>query len=103
MYGLSSEVLNDITAVFKSFPEIESAIVYGSRAMGNYRPGSDIDITFAGEKMNLSILFAVEDKLDELYLPYKFDLSLLPHIDNMDLLEHIHRAGKILYSRDKAV
>jgi predicted nucleotidyltransferase len=99
-FGLKPEIINQIQAVFEEFPGIEKAIVYGSRAMGNYRYNSDIDITLKGKNLGLTELFRTENELDELLLPYKIDLSLLHQIDNPDLIKHIEENGKTLYERD---
>lgn len=81
----------------KKYPAIEKAILYGSRATGNYRPGSDIDLTLVGEKLNLTTLQKIENELDDLLLPYKIDLSLHKQIRNKELLEHIERVGKVFF------
>lgn len=96
MFGLSPDILEQIKFVFSKFPQIEKAILYGSRAKGNYKDGSDIDITLLGKELSLKTVYALENELDELYLPYSFDISIFAHIDNEDLIEHIRKYGKIL-------
>ena len=92
-YGLSDSVIEEIRGVFSRFPQVKKVILYGSRAKGNYKRGSDIDLTLAGEELDLKILGQIEDRLDDLMLPYSLDLSLLNRIDNQELLEHIARVG----------
>ena len=99
-YGLSEEILKKIQAIFEKIAEVEEAILYGSRAKGNYKSGSDIDIALKGEKLNLRLLNKIDLDLDELFLPYTFDLSLYDHISNTDLKDHIQRVGKILYKKN---
>jgi uncharacterized protein len=99
LFGLRQETIAKINAVFMSYPQIEAVFLYGSRAKGNYRPGSDIDLVIRGEHLTYKQLLAIENKLDDLLLPYKIDLSLLHHIDNMDLLDHINRVKKIFYTK----
>lgn len=101
MYGLETEVINNIKAVFEEIPNIEKVILYGSRAKGNYKIGSDIDLTLQGYLLSLDTIFELMDKLDNLYLPYKFDLSIYEDIDNSDLLDHIKRVGLVFYQRGK--
>lgn len=79
--------------------EVEIALLYGSRVIGNYRPGSDIDLTLKGENLNLTVLHKIENELDDLLLPYKIDISLYHHIKNPEFLEHIHRVGKVFYKK----
>ncbi|MCW0484384.1 nucleotidyltransferase domain-containing protein [Gaoshiqia sediminis] len=47
-FGLSETTISLLCSVFENYPEIEEVIIYGSRAKGNYREGSDIDITLKG-------------------------------------------------------
>ncbi|HOD53539.1 MAG TPA: nucleotidyltransferase domain-containing protein [Candidatus Cloacimonadota bacterium] len=101
MYGLDTEVINKINAVFEEIPDIEKVILYGSRAKGNYKIGSDIDLTLQGHQLSLNTIYELMDKLDNLYLPYKFDISVYDEIDNPDLTEHIKRVGIVFYERKK--
>lgn len=97
-FGLKDADLEAMRAVLAQFPAITKAIIYGSRAKGNYKPGSDIDLALIGDDLSLSTLFAIEIALDELLLPNKVDLSLYSHIENSDLLAHIDRVGQVFYS-----
>ena len=99
-FGLSPRALGLLRGLFASYPEVHKAIVYGSRAMGNYRNGSDIDITLEGPELTFTDLMRLETALDDLLLPWEIDLSLLSHIDNPELLAHIHRVGKPLWVRE---
>jgi predicted nucleotidyltransferase len=100
MYGLKEQHINAINSVFLIYPQIKKAILYGSRAKGNYRNGSDIDITLIGDDLDLTILFKIETELDDLLLPYKIDLSIFHQIENTDLIEHIQRVGKDFFVND---
>lgn len=95
--GLSAATVEKIIAVFSQNDKIEKAILYGSRAKGNYRNGSDIDLTLIGKHLKYSDLAGIENALDDLFLPYTFDLSLFEHIENPDLIDHINRVGLIFY------
>ena len=99
LYGLKKETVNQIKEVISKYTQVDEIILYGSRAMGNYKRGSDIDLTFKGDKLNVSILNKIDLELDDLLLPYTFDLSIFHHIDNPDLTDHINRVGKVLFSR----
>jgi uncharacterized protein len=96
-YGLPQDSLDRIIETFKQFPDIESAVVYGSRAKGNYKPSSDIDITIKGNHLDLGILTKIINQLDDLLLPYKIDISIYHQINNPELLDHIQRIGSKLY------
>lgn len=101
MYGLCIEDIDAIKKVFSKHIEIEKAILYGSRAKGNYRSDSDIDLTLNGEEITLSQLFKIELELDDILLPYKLDLSIFQRIENPDLIEHIKRVGISFYQNGK--
>lgn len=85
---------------FAQYASIEQVIVYGSRAIGNYRNGSDIDLTIVGEA-TYSDLLKLENELNDLLLPYKIDLSLLHQIANKDSIAHIEQVGKVFYEKTK--
>ena len=100
MFGLDPATIRKIKGAFSKYPQIEKVLLYGSRAKGNYRNGSDIDITLFGKELELSnSVYPLMDTLDELYLPYTFDISIFSHIDNEDLIEHINRVGKVFYEK----
>jgi len=96
-YGLKEETIDRMQTVFSYFPEVEKAILYGSRAKGNFKPNSDIDITLTGDLLNLDLLNQIEWKLDDLLLPYKIDLSILQHLKNDELIKQIQEAGIVLF------
>jgi predicted nucleotidyltransferase len=98
-FGLNEIDIEKINSVFASFPEVEQVILYGSRAKGNYKLGSDIDLTLKGVNLNLDSVNAIESQIDDLLLPYLFDLSIFKQIDNPDLVEHINRIGIVFYDK----
>lgn len=99
MYGLKDEVVEAISKIFQKYPEVEKAILYGSRARGNFKPSSDIDFTLQGASLDQTTLNKISWELDDLLLPYTFDLSIYDQIRNFDLLEHIQRVGILFYSK----
>lgn len=99
-FGLKESVIREIRAVFARYPQVDKAILYGSRAKGNYKIGSDIDLTLiGGEDLTLSVLTKIMNEIDDLLLPYTFDLSLYSHISDPDVIAHIQRVGSLLYER----
>jgi predicted nucleotidyltransferase len=101
MFGIREIDIKKVRMVFAEFPAIEKAILYGSRAKGNYVNGSDIDISLVGRNIDLTMLLKIENQLDDLLLPYTFDLSVFHKIENKDLIEHIERAGVLFYEKSK--
>ncbi|NTV21398.1 MAG: nucleotidyltransferase domain-containing protein [Chlorobium limicola] len=99
-YGLDDTTIARIHGVIASYGQIDKAILYGSRAKGNYRAGSDIDLTFVGNHdLNLTVLYRIMDDIDDLLLPYTFDISLLHSISDRDVLDHIKNFGKVFYEK----
>jgi predicted nucleotidyltransferase len=98
-YGLDEIDIERINSVFASFPEVEKVVLYGSRAKGNYKLGSDIDLTLKGHHLNLETINTIETKIDDLLLPYLFDISIFNQIDNPDLIAHINRVGIVFYDK----
>jgi predicted nucleotidyltransferase len=95
--GLTSEVIEKIRNVLSKHKEISAAILYGSRAKGNFKPGSDIDLTLKGDKLDLAKLAKINNEIDDLSLPYTFDFSIYDQISNPELLQHINRVGIKFY------
>ncbi len=95
--GLNVDSTSKICSVFKKFPQIEQAILYGSRAMGTFKSGSDIDITLRGKELTQDLIWKIAQALDDVLLPYMFDLSLFEAIENPELKEHISRVGIVFY------
>jgi predicted nucleotidyltransferase len=95
-YGLSIQNLNAIIEVISSFEGVESIILFGSRVLKNFKPGSDIDIALKGDSINLDDILRISLALDELMLPYKFDLIIYSRITEPALKEHIDQNGVVL-------
>lgn len=100
-FGLSEKDTQSIQDTLRKFPKVSEAIIYGSRAKGNYRPGSDIDLTLKGDGLSHHDLLDIELALDDLLLPYKMDVSLHHHLDNPQLLDHVARVGRQLYKAER--
>lgn len=95
-YGLPAAAIDGILAVLADCPAIEQVILFGSRAKGNFRLGSDIDLCLVAPGLGLRRRLEIESRLDDLLLPWKIDLLLQAEIDNPALLEHIARVGIVL-------
>lgn len=101
-HGLSSTTVARIWDVFARFPSLEKAVLYGSRAKGTFKPGSDIDLTFFGDNLTLAELSAIADELEDLLLPYTIDLSIFRELTHGKLREHIARVGVVFYERQNS-
>lgn len=94
-FGLTAKTMQAIASVFSKYSKIEHVTIYGSRAKGNYKDGSDIDIVLTAPALTTNDLLKIENELEDLMLPYKIDLSLLHQIESQELIEHIKRVGKV--------
>ncbi|HDL5699086.1 TPA: nucleotidyltransferase domain-containing protein [Mannheimia haemolytica] len=99
-FGLSERATKTITDILARYPEVEQAIIYGSRAKGNYREGSDVDLTFKGKDLTYDIVKRIWGDLDDSDSPYLFDLSIYHQLTNANFIEHIDRVGKVFYQRE---
>ena len=98
--GLSESVILKISDVFKRYAQVEKAVLYGSRAKATHKTGSDIDLTFhGGTDLTLHVLLHIADDLDDLLLPYTFDLSIFRDINDPGVTEHIRRVGVTMYEK----
>ena len=98
-WGLPDHTIDSLRAVFATHQEIDQVLIYGSRAKGTERTGSDIDLAATGPRMSLQMILKIESEIDDLLLPYKVDLCLLAQIENPALLEHIQRVGEVFFER----
>lgn len=101
-FGLPPATLDKLNSVFARHPAIASVLIYGSRAKGTHRPGSDIDLTIKGEDIPFAEFMQIEDQIDDLMLPYTVDLSQYRQLGNAELIAHIDRVGVVIYGRDGA-
>lgn len=98
-FGLTDKQQQIIKDILMRYPEVEQAVIYGSRAKGNFREGSDIDLTLKGKQLNQAILSNIWLELDDSYSPYLFDLSIYQNLTNPQLIESIDQTGKIFYQK----
>lgn len=101
-FGLENAVIVNINTIFSKYSAIESVVLYGSRAKGTFKAGSDIDLTLVGQYLSYKDLVSISLELDDLLLPYEFDLSIYQDIDNDELLDHINRIGIVFYSKSNS-
>jgi predicted nucleotidyltransferase len=100
-FGLTDKDLCAINASFSEFPEIEEVTLFGSRAMGNYKKGSDIDLAVKGVEVSLRTISNLNARLNEkIPLPYMFDVVEYASINTPALIEHIDVHGKVIYRKD---
>ncbi|MDR0321192.1 MAG: nucleotidyltransferase domain-containing protein [Treponema sp.] len=98
-YGLSEKTFSTLNSIFQKYPGIKQVVIYGSRAKGNYRTGSDIDLTLKTDStFTRTDLLHIAGNFDDSDLPYFVDVSIYDKLSNIELKDHIDRVGKVLYS-----
>ena len=100
MFGLSDKTINLINEIFAGYSGIEKVLIYGSRARGDYRNGSDIDLTIIGD-ISFQDKTRISGLIYNLPIPYTCDLSIFKDIKNENLVEHIERVGLVFYERGR--
>ena len=96
-FGIDDNDFKRIVDILKLNKKISNAILFGSRAKGSFEPGSDIDIAIKGSELNLNVIIELKITLDDLLLPYKFDIVIYDRISEPALLDHINRVGISLF------
>ena len=101
MFGLSDHALSLIHEVLSKFPEADKVVIFGSRAMGNYKKGSDIDLAVFGNNLEPERIIKLNVLLNQkLPIPYYFDVLDYDKIDDASLKEHINNEGKVFYTKN---
>jgi uncharacterized protein len=100
-HGLSENVVAQVHTVLASHPAVQSATLYGSRAMGNYKNGSDIDLTLFGDGLTYDEVMSIAGDLDDTSIPHTVDVSIFDKLNNDSLKDHIRRVGVVFYTRNK--
>lgn len=103
-FGLRAADITQLKDIIFAFPEVQQAIIFGSRAMGNFKNGSDVDLALKGENMTPEIVSEIKYRLnEETSMPYFFDVVDYDELQNQNLIVHIDQFGKVLFSRRSAL
>ena len=98
-YGLSTSNLKEIQRVFTNNDRVKKVILFGSRAMGTYKPGSDVDLVIQGDLITLNDIISLNIRLEELDFLIHFDLLSWSSITDPNVLDHIKRVGIAIYDK----
>ncbi|MCS6929569.1 MAG: nucleotidyltransferase domain-containing protein [Saprospiraceae bacterium] len=99
-FGLTEEDIAIITDLLSREPHVERAYIFGSRAKGNYKTGSDVDIALKGEQLTSDDIRRISDLLnEETNLPYRFDVLNYHALQEPALVEHIDHVGLMFYEK----
>ncbi len=98
-FGFSKEQWNAILVIFKKYPELEEVFLFGSRAKGSYKVGSDVDLAVKGKDFSISTLLGIQSDFEDSTLPYFFDILDIKTIASKELLQHIREYGIRIYEK----
>lgn len=96
---MSDATIGDLRDVFAKYPEVHRVLIFGSRAKGNYREGSDIDLAVEGENIDRHLLMHIQADIQDLGLLYGVDLLDLNKYKDEPIGEHVRRVGLPFYHR----
>lgn len=100
MFGLRDSDILSIRNVLENYPEVEKAYIFGSRAKGNFKNGSDVDIAIEGANVPYDTVVKISGILnEETIMPYMFDVLDYHAINNQDLTDHIDKNGVLFYKK----
>ena len=98
--GISEQSYRQILQAIEAIPEVEEVLIFGSRSMGNFKPGSDIDLALKGKEMTTQVALNLAAQLNEvLPIPYLCDVVAYAFLDNPELKQHIDCHGTQFFQR----
>lgn len=100
-FGLETNEMEKIKNAIASIDGVDKAVLFGSRAKGNYKAFSDIDISLFGNSLTTPTVMRLHSTIDDLLLPYEIDLNIFHSIKNEKLKDHILRCGVVIYDREE--
>lgn len=98
-FGLSEKTIKIITELFKKYDQIDRVIIFGSRARGNFKNSSDIDLAIFGTNIDFKFIRHISAELDELPTPYSFDVLNYSDVENNEIKTNIDKDGVIFYQK----
>jgi len=100
MFGLREDDIASIRHILSSYPEVRTGLIFGSRAKGNFKNGSDVDIALKGNDLTFKLILKISTELnEETLMPYHFDVLNYHTIQNEELIHHIDRIGVPFYEQ----
>ena len=103
-FGISEKSFQLIIDTLSEFDAVDSAVIFGSRAKGNFTKGSDVDIAVRGGNLQATVVMDISARLNEVIpIPYSIDVIASQFLENKNLIDHIERVGVVFYTKDNAV
>ena len=99
-YGLTERDMKTFLQIFKRYPSVKEVKLFGSRAKGNFKPGSDIDLAVMNKEVDENELLHLRSEIDESSLPYRIDLVNYNNLTRTDFIDHINRVGVLFFKSE---
>jgi len=96
-FGLTQRDMQTFREIFDKYPDVKEVHIFGSRAKGNFKNGSDVDLAIVNKDFNSSTLAKLSGEFEDSALPYRIDLVVLSDLTHADLIDHINRVGIIFF------
>ncbi len=97
-FGLTERDMQTLTDIFKKYPEVKDVFLFGSRAKGTFKQGSDIDLAIMNAGVSDKTIRDIKVDFEESNLPYNVDLAYFATVSHQELKEHVSRVGVPIYS-----
>lgn len=98
-FGLSNRDMASIFTILRNYSEVRTVLIFGSRAKGSFKSGSDIDLAIMDENVSEETLIRIQSSFKESSLPYFVDILNFQALQHTDLKDHITRVGVPFYER----
>jgi predicted nucleotidyltransferase len=99
-FGLTERDIQTFQKIFNKYSDVKEVHIFGSRAKGNFKNGSDIDLAIVNQDFNSGTLAKLSGEFEESSLPYKVDLVVLNDLKLAELIDHINRVGVIFFKKE---
>lgn len=99
-YGINDASYEEMISLFKSFDSLDKVYIFGSRARGDYKEGSDIDLAIESKD---DIKLRLLNKLEDIRCILNFDVVDVNNIENEKLLMNIKKEGILIYRRENTI
>lgn len=99
LFGLTDRNILTLHDIFDKYPEVLEVNIFGSRAKGNYKTGSDIDLAIMNQEVNQKTIARILSDCADSSLPFKVDLVAFHSLKTNEFIEHIIRVGKLFYKK----
>ena len=92
-------VLDMLIKVFTRYPHIDKVVLFGSRARGDYKRTSDIDLCIYGDMLTKRCRYDIRDEIEELETFYSFDVVFFDELEKDLFIKSIIKDQITIYDK----